>query len=543
MSERPSASEVLARHFPRIPGFRPGQEPAVARVVSGRNTICLMPTGAGKSLVYQVAGIQRGATTLVISPLVALMGQQVDRLREENDIEATSLSDLSGPKLYDRLRSFDFARDANFLFTSPERLSFDGFLEFVLKRNKDHIGLIVVDEAHCISQWGHTFRPAYKAIPRFLDATFGTNGWPPVLCLTATLNPRDLAEISNDFRVEADDVVRGPTMMRTNLALACEHHADEPAKKIRLAELLTTHAGEKIIVYVHRKSGEYGTELLAKDFAAQGFSCDYFDADRKEDDKRSVLAAFESGSVKVVFATSAFGMGIDIPDIRVVIHYLLPESIEQYYQEVGRAGRDDLPARGYLLFSDTNTKVRRTLIKSSVVTRAEIQTLFDGKLAQPQGQIRGLDSWQGLSEERGELFAWFLLQQTGIVNVVAKGPAKIDCFAPARAATATEFLRYQANAGGAGLVLGIAKRLGVSVSTIIENLWTMYADHELSMVSSPSHKQFFAAPALLPTDKLDAVEADIQTKLEARLEGFETLVAIVQSAGDPSPAIRKQLGL
>jgi ATP-dependent DNA helicase RecQ len=335
-----SSAAILARYFPELPGFRQGQQATIEHVASGRSAICLMPTGAGKSLVYQVAGLQRRGTTLVISPLVALMEQQVTRLAERPGVTALNLSDYSGPKLYQCLRDHDFAGGASFLFTSPERLAADGFLEFTLRRNLEHIKLVVVDEAHCISQWGHTFRPPYKAIPRFLDAVFGLNRWPPVLCLTATLNPRDLDEIRADFRIASSDVLRTPAMLRTNLALGCESHADEKAKRDRLEALLGAHAGEKILVYVHRKSGEYGTRGLAAHLAGAGFPCDYFDSDRKDEDKTSVLKRFENGELKVVLATSAFGMGIDIPDIRVVIHYLLPESIEQYYQEVGRAGRD-----------------------------------------------------------------------------------------------------------------------------------------------------------------------------------------------------------
>ncbi len=219
-----------------------------------------MPTGGGKSLVYQAAGIRRTGTTLVLSPLVALMGEQSERLRTKTGVRSISLSDLSGPPLYNMLREFDFEHGPTFMFTSPERLSSDGYLEYNLRRNRDAISLIVVDEAHCVSQWGHTFRPAYKAISRGLDAIFGCNAWPPVLCLTATLNPRDQEEILAEFRISPQDVVRTPSLLRENLALRCELLKDEPAKKSRLAEILAAHAGEKILVYVHRKEGEYGTD-------------------------------------------------------------------------------------------------------------------------------------------------------------------------------------------------------------------------------------------------------------------------------------------
>ncbi|MCB9570880.1 MAG: ATP-dependent DNA helicase RecQ [Kofleriaceae bacterium] len=535
---------ALARHFGELRAFRQGQTKAIDRAVSGRNTICLMPTGGGKSLVYQVAGIRRGGTTLVISPLIALMGQQAQRLADRPGVVALSLSDFSGPKLYQKLRDLDFCQSPTFLFASPERVANDGFLEFLLRRNRDHINLIVVDEAHCVSQWGHTFRPPYKAIPRFLDLVFGANAWPPVLCLTATLNPRDLAEIQVDFRVADKDVLRTPTMLRTNLRLACEDHDDEEAKRARLVELLRAHGGEKVLVYVHRKKGDYGTRRLTKYLTELGIACDYFDSDRGDTEKDEVLARFEKGTLNVVLATSAFGMGIDIADIRVVIHYLLPESIEQYYQEVGRAGRDDRPAHGYLLFTATNVRIRKQLIQNSVPSRAAMEEFFKTKLAsRPGDALRGLDPYQGLAEESGEVTTWFMLQASGVATVVAKGMAKVDCFSvPARTEPPSALVRYQA-ASRTGLVLGVARRLGEPVPEIVANLWGLFADGTLNLAASPMLTHFFTCPETLPTEALDAIEQDLHQKLEARLAGFDALVALVETGGDPTAGISAHLGL
>jgi ATP-dependent DNA helicase RecQ len=533
---------VLHTYYPDICSFRVGQETAINRVVSGHNTLCLMPTGSGKSLVYEVAGIRRGGITLVLSPLIALMSQQARRL-EKRGLGALSLSDLEGPKMYDSLRKLAPRRQPQFLFSSPERLSFDGFLEFALAKARNDIGLIVIDEAHCVSQWGHTFRPAYKAIPKCLNDIFGPQGWPPILSLTATLNRRDCDEVCHDFRIAEAGVVRTPSQLRDNLSLCCEHHEDEKAKKARLGEILAQHRDEKVIVYVHRKEGEYGTELLAAHFQAEGYSCDFFDADRMKSEKEDVLAMFEGGQTRVVFATSAFGMGIDIPDVRVVVHYLLPESIEQYYQEVGRAGRDGKPAFGYLLYSDTNPKVRRDLIRRSSVSRSQIETMFRKKLALRESEtVRSIDPYRDIVEGLGERTAWHLLELAGVVQVVAKGPAILKCFYPSSKGATGVLERYLA-ASGIGSTKAVARKLGVSVRTVLQDVFAEYAAGHAKLESWPSQACFFTTPREMPVEEVEAIEKDLERKLEARISGFEALVHMVRSGCDPTAQVRSHLGL
>ena len=218
-----------------------------------------------------------------------------------------------------------------------------------MSQNTNQIGQIVIDEAHCISQWGHSFRPAYKEIPNFINNI--SEQWPVILALTATLNPKDQEEICSDFQIAKNNIFKSEYLLRQNIKLQYEELANEKAKRKHLEEILDAHENEKIIVYVHRKSGEYGTKAMSENFQAKGLSCDFFDADREDEEKKKVLANFETGNICVIFATNAFGMGIDINDIRVIIHYLLPESIEQYYQEIGRCGRDGKTSYAYLLYS------------------------------------------------------------------------------------------------------------------------------------------------------------------------------------------------
>jgi ATP-dependent DNA helicase RecQ len=288
-----------------------------------------MPTGSGKSLIFQATGILLNTTTLVISPLLALMGQQSERLTDKNLTVLAYNSTLgdTGAQVKALKDFFKTKSQPRFIYVSPEKLLHDGFLEYVLRRHRQEIGLVVIDEAHCVSQWGHEFRPAYKFIPPCLDNIFGATPRSPVLALTATLSQKDLTEVCGDFQIASEGVLRSPEILRSNISINIEPELpNDKAKEIRLREILEKHRGEKVIVYTHIKKRRYGTRKMAEAFAAE-FEARPFDADLDDVDKRNTLGAFERGEVKVIFATGAFGMGIDIPDIRVVVHYLLPESL------------------------------------------------------------------------------------------------------------------------------------------------------------------------------------------------------------------------
>jgi ATP-dependent DNA helicase RecQ len=245
-----SPDEAFSRWFPNASAFRDRQREALARVWSGRSSLVLMPTGMGKSLVFQLPVLASAGLGVIISPLIALMQQQTQIL---SGLGANVLS-LGGSDALDAqeaLRRFPWTQGPSFLFVSPERVETDGYLEYLIKKYRQTVTLVAVDEAHCISQWGHDFRPPYKAIPGFLDRTFGRGSWPPVLCLTATLDAHNQREISADFRLGKDDVVRSTNMLRTNLELSFRTLENADAKLEALEDLLEIHRGEKLIVYTH----------------------------------------------------------------------------------------------------------------------------------------------------------------------------------------------------------------------------------------------------------------------------------------------------
>jgi ATP-dependent DNA helicase RecQ len=543
MSQRARIRQIVQQYFPQIKGFWDIQEESIEALGEGRSLLCLAPTGGGKSLIYQVAGILIGKTTIVISPLVALMDQQAARL-EAAGLSAIALhAGLTGLPYYRTVGSLFDGTQPQFLFVSPERLRFDGYLNHLLRENRDGIGLVVVDEAHCISQWGEAFRPAYRAIPAFLRGIFGSLNAVPLLALTATLSSDDQQQICADFNLGPTSIRRSFFLLRKNLDLSFETLENETAKLARLESLLEEHRGQKMIIYVHRISSAYGTREMAERFQRPDFPCRSFDSQMGDAEKQEVRLGFESGSIPVVFATSAFGMGIDIPDIRGVIHYLAPESLEQYYQEVGRAGRDGKPSFGHLLFSDTNIRVRRDLLKRSFPRPAEIRSFYDKKISSaqhPTGYIQ-INPWLELNEESREGLMLQILEDAGVVKLATLGVSGVDCF-QATADTAQRFSLY-ADASPIGATLDVAKRTGIPVGQIFEDLYTWLDQKSIRLISVPSKVALYQLQRQLDDKVLGDITDDLETKKAKRLQNFEKLAEAICSDQSPEGLLAAHLGI
>jgi len=343
------ARAVLREVF-GYPDFRPGQEDIVAAVLAGRDVLAVMPTGAGKSMCYQLPAIVRGSLTVVVSPLIALMRNQVAQL-EANGVSAGALNSSTEPGDFRRIMDDLAAGRLRLLYVAPERLARPDTQE-MLARAK--VATLAVDEAHCISQWGHDFRPEYREIGGFAARL----GNPQILALTATADQATRDEIvAGLFRTEPEIFVHG--FDRPNLRLAMGPKADARRQLVRFLE---AHRGESGIVYC---SSRKQTEELAEHFGAQGFRALAYHAgiDNAERARRQDLFLREDGVVMT--ATIAFGMGIDKPDVRFVAHAALPKSIEAYYQEIGRAGRDGLPADTLTLYGTDDILLRRRQIDES----------------------------------------------------------------------------------------------------------------------------------------------------------------------------------
>ncbi|QEG34371.1 RecQ family ATP-dependent DNA helicase [Bythopirellula goksoeyrii] len=324
------ANEVLKEVF-GFDGYRPGQEQAIRQLLAGHSSVAIFPTGSGKSLCYQLPAILLDGLTVVISPLIALMKDQIDFLQAKNICAArldSSLDRAEAVQVYDDLRS----GRTRLLYVSPERLANERFLQLLAQQK---IALLAVDEAHCISAWGHNFRPDYL---RIADLAKRLNV-ERVLALTATATPEVVDDIAEAFSVEPEHVVH-TGFYRANLEINVTACDDRERHRV-LVKKLSSHRGEPAIVYVTLQKTAEQVSAFLKD---KGFNARAYHAGMKTEERTKVQEDFMAADDMIVVATIAFGMGIDKADIRGVYHFNLPKSLESYQQEIGRAGRDGKPA-------------------------------------------------------------------------------------------------------------------------------------------------------------------------------------------------------
>lgn len=369
--------EVLDKYF-GYKTFRSGQLEIIEDILNNKNVLAVLPTGAGKSICYQIPALIGDNFSIVISPLIALMKDQVDSLNKNNEIAAFINSTQTFYETEKILSDISFGK-VKLVYVAPERLENSEFAQRLKNLKPNYL---FIDEAHCISEWGHNFRPSYTKLHQFIEFT----GIKKVSAFTATATPEVVKDIIKQLGLKnVKLIVKG--FERNNLYLNVEI---TKKKKERCLELLHQHKSPAIIYASSRKN----TEQLAEFLTLNKINCSYYHAGLDPIVRKKIQENFIENKIAIIIATNAFGMGIDKKDIRLVIHYNSPGSIENYYQEIGRAGRDNKDSFTYLLFDESDRRIHKFFISSSYPTKDLIKNIYNALCDSAQIAVGNLSDKQ-----------------------------------------------------------------------------------------------------------------------------------------------------
>lgn len=349
--------DLYLKNYFGYDNFRSGQREIISSILKFRDTLAILPTGGGKSICYQVPGLILPGATVVVSPLISLMQDQVDALNKKKIPAIFLNSSLSHSDLKEKLSEL---KKYKFIYVAPERLMSQNWLSAC---KKIKISQLAVDEAHCIAQWGHDFRPSYFKISRFIKTL---KKRPIITALTATATPQTQAEIASSLQMKNPQIFK-KSFARNNLSLKMYNFETNVEKEISLFKILTHHKKQSGIIYTQtRAHAEYISQIVNHLLGEK--TCLAYHAGLGAKLRSNIQKQFVSGRIKLIAATNAFGMGIDKSNVRFVIHFGPPGSIENYYQEVGRAGRDGNTSSCYLLMTSADKEISRSFLDKSQQT-------------------------------------------------------------------------------------------------------------------------------------------------------------------------------
>ncbi len=392
------------KHF-GLPSLRPGQREVLEAIFSGRDVLALMPTGSGKSLCYQLPALLLPKPVVVVSPLIALMQDQ-EKKAEDAAIAVERVDSTLTVAEHREAQAAIEQATAQLLYVTPERLEKAEFLEDLRRTG---VSLLAIDEAHCVSQWGHDFRPAYMGLAYAREQL----GNPPVVALTATATEAVVDDIVLQLQMQRPVIVNTGTE-RPNLHFAVHHTVNKEAKLKRVADMVAGSEGSGIVYTASVKSAVELYEWLKE----SGVSVGRYHGKMPPREREAMQAAFMAGEYRVLIATKAFGMGIDKPDIRFVYHYEFPDSLESYYQEAGRAGRDGLPARAVLLYRLEDKRIQRFFLLGRYPRMEELRAVL-GALDSP-GHAPAIAERAEVPRRRAQAIL-YILKSAGLVRRTARG--------------------------------------------------------------------------------------------------------------------------
>jgi ATP-dependent DNA helicase RecQ len=518
-------------HFSDISSLYDYQTEVLEKLCKQKNTLAVIPTGGGKSLLYQLMALELEGITLVISPLLALMEEQVDELNIKRKISALALnSKIPFNEQREILRNLK--QDSyKLIYISPERLQ-NPFFRATLISSKINISMIVIDEAHCISQWGSGFRPDYGQINGFVKFLKQNNQNPFLLCLTATLSQLARNDIASEFEIDNDNVYLSSSIIRKNLKLHFQKVENEEEKTEYLNLFLEKYKPNKAIVYLYSK---YECENYADEFSGN-YSTDYYHADVESEEKTEVYNKFVNGEIDILFATTAFGMGINIPDIESVIHLHIPNSVEEYYQHVGRGWRKKTEVKDcncLALWSDVNFDRRKKEIENQKYNleylNEAFKTLTGAAKIKAIGQVVNKDKDALIHSEYNLQLLKYKLERNNILRTIGEingSPLTIQL------ATNTELWNKITEAARIGMdSFGfVCKTLGISLSDVINHLYEEDLKGNIKKLPATKKDIYFE---LLVTE-LDAsiaekIVSEINAEIEFRVSQLDELKELFSS--------------